>query len=98
MAEGEDNSTRWAKRMGWTVPQLSNYENGVMISRDAAIRMAEEVAGLTTDYILRGKTEGMTLDLRKRLEQAEAAEAASEAAADDEPDTDKNKKSSRRKR
>lgn len=74
LAEGETNSTRWAKRMGWSVPQLSNYENGVLISRDAAIKMAEQVSGLTTDYILRGKTDGMTLDLRRRLEEVEAAE------------------------
>jgi hypothetical protein len=73
LAEGETNSTRWAKRMGWTVPQLSNYENGVLISRDAAIRMADQVPGLTTDYIPRGKMDGMTVDLRRRLEEAEAS-------------------------
>ena len=78
LAEGETNSSKWAKRMGWTLPQLSNYENGVMISRDAAIRMADSVPGLTTDYILRGVLEGMTVDLRRRLEAAEIAEAASE--------------------
>lgn len=77
LAEGETNSSRWAKRMGWTLPQLSNYENGVMISRDAAIRMANRVPGLTTDYILRGVTDGLTVSLRKRVEEAEAAEASS---------------------
>lgn len=74
MAEGETNSSRWAKRMGWTLPQLSNYENGVIISRDAAIRMANTVPGLTTDYILRGVMDGMTVDLRRRIEAIEAAE------------------------
>lgn len=77
MAEGETNSSRWAQRMGWTGPQLSNYENGVVISRDAAIQMANRVPGLTTDYILRGVMDGMTVDLRRRLEQAaEAAETS----------------------
>lgn len=75
LAEGETNSSRWAKRMGWTLPQLSNYENGVLISRDAAIQMANRVPGLTTDYILRGVMDGLTVSLRKRLEEAEAAEA-----------------------
>ncbi|MDE5451302.1 hypothetical protein GWE18_00225 [Bradyrhizobium sp. CSA112] len=73
LAEGETNSSRWAKRMGWTLPQLSNYENGVRISLNAAIQMAERVPGLTTDYILRGVMDGMTVDLRRRLEEAEAA-------------------------
>lgn len=79
MAEGEANALRWAKRMGWSAPQLSNYENGVMISRDAAIKMANMVPGLTTDYILRGKLEGMSVDFRKRLEEAQAAEEAEKA-------------------
>lgn len=80
LAEGEDNSSRWAKRMGWTLPQLSNYENGVIISRDACIQMANRVPGLTTDYILRGVLEGMSVDLRRRIERAEAAEDAEESA------------------
>lgn len=80
VAEGEENSSRWAKKMGWTLPQLSNYENGVLISRDAAIRMANRVPGLTTDYILRGVFEGMSVDLRRRIEQAEEAEGTQEAS------------------
>lgn len=79
IAEGETNSSRWAKRLGWTLPQLSNYENGVTISRNAAIQMANRVPGLTTDYILRGVMDGMTVDLRRRLEEAETAEQSNEA-------------------
>jgi transcriptional regulator with XRE-family HTH domain len=48
-AEGDDSSSAWAERMGLTQPQLSNYENGIPLSRDAAIKMAEHVPGLTTD-------------------------------------------------
>lgn len=77
LAENETNSSRWAQRMGWTLPQLSNYENGVMISRDAAIQMANRVPGLTTDYILRGVVDGLTVDLRRRLEDVKDAEANS---------------------
>ena len=77
MAEGESNSSRWAKRLGWTLPQLSNYENGVTISRNAAIQMANQIPGLTTDYILRGVTDGMTVSLRRRIEEAETNEPRS---------------------
>lgn len=81
LAEGVTNSTVWAKRMGWTPPQLSNYENGVRISLNAAIRMADRVPGLTTDYILRGKMEGMSVDLRERIERAEGVEKTQVSAS-----------------
>lgn len=73
-AEGGDNSTIWAKRMGMTLPQLSNYENGVKLSRDAAILMCKRVPGLTMDWLFMGREEGLSVDLRRRLEAA-AAEA-----------------------
>lgn len=75
LAEGETNSSRWAKRLGWTLPQLSNYENGVTISRNAAIQMANRIPGLTTDYILRGVMDGMSVSLQRRIEEAEAEQA-----------------------
>jgi transcriptional regulator with XRE-family HTH domain len=78
LAMEETNSSRWAKRIGWSVPQLSNYENGVLISRDAAIKMANNIDGLTTDYILRDKRDGLTLEFLRRLEKAEAALAEEE--------------------
>jgi hypothetical protein len=89
LAEGETNSSRWARRMDWTLPQLSNYENGVLISRDAAIRMAERVPGLTTDYILRGVKDGMPAVLRRKLEEVEAAETKDEGG----PKAEENRKS-----
>src|SRR5258707_3858831 len=71
LAEGETNSSRWAKRMGWSQPQLSNYENGVRILLNAAIQMANRVPGLTTDDILRAVMDRPTVSLRGRLEGAE---------------------------
>ncbi len=79
LAEGETNSSKWAARMGWSQPQLSNYENGVRISLTAAIQMANRVPGLTTDYILRDIKDGLTVSLRRRLEEAEAAERSESA-------------------
>jgi hypothetical protein len=34
-AEGENNSSAWARRMGMGVQQYSNYENGFPLPRDA---------------------------------------------------------------
>jgi transcriptional regulator with XRE-family HTH domain len=69
-AEGGENSSRWAARMGMTLPQLSNYENGVPLSRNAAITMAKRVPGLTTDWLFMGREEGLSVDLRRRLRAA----------------------------
>lgn len=81
MAEGGDNSSTWAKRMGMTLPQLSNYENGVPLSRNAAITMVKRVPGLTTDWLFLGREEGLSVDLRRRLREAEAAMRGSNSKA-----------------
>jgi transcriptional regulator with XRE-family HTH domain len=70
-AEGGDSSSAWAKRMGMTLPQYSNYENGVPLSKPAAVRLATRVPGLTTDWLFMGRMEGLSVDLRRRLEKAE---------------------------
>ena len=72
MAEGGDKPAVWAQRVGMTVTQLSNYENGIPISKNAAIRMANRIEGLTTDYILRGVEAGLSVDFQRRLREAES--------------------------
>jgi hypothetical protein len=69
-AEGEDSSSGWAERMGLTVAQYSNYENGYPLPRDPAIVMAREIPGLTTDWLFMGREEGLSFDLRRRLRAA----------------------------
>lgn len=76
IAEGASNSTEWAKRIGWSLPQLSNYENGVRLSRDAAINLREKVAGLTTDWLWFGAENGLSVDLARRLRAVQDAERA----------------------
>ena len=77
MAEGGDKPAVWANRVGLTVTALSNYENGIPISKTAAIRMANVIQGLTTDYILRGVENGLSVDFQRRLREAEAGEKKS---------------------
>lgn len=79
VAEGGDNSSRWAARMGLTLPQLSNFENGVPLSKVAAIAMATKVPGLTTDWLFMGREEGLSVDLRRRLQEAQEAMDAAHA-------------------
>ena len=73
-AEGAENSTEWARRIGWSLPQLSNYENGVRLSRDAAINIVKKVPGLTTDWLWFGAENGLSVDLAKRLRAVQKAE------------------------
>jgi transcriptional regulator with XRE-family HTH domain len=66
-AEGVKTSTEWAKRIGWSPSQLSNYENGVRLSFDAAITLVSKVPGLSIDWLVFGNEMGMSLDLRARV-------------------------------
>jgi hypothetical protein len=56
--------------MGLTLPQLSNFENGVPLSKNAAIGMAKRIPGLTTDWLFMGREEGLSVQLRQRLREA----------------------------
>jgi transcriptional regulator with XRE-family HTH domain len=66
-AEGNLSSTDFASRVGWSLSQLSNYENGIRLSRDAAIQLKEKVEGLTIDWLWFGAEEGLSPSLRRRL-------------------------------
>lgn len=96
IAEGGDNSTVWSRRVGMTLPQLSNYENGVMLSRDAAIRLATRVPGLTTDWLWLGREEGLSVDLRRRLQDAAKAMESAEASQGTQPSAERSQPSRRR--
>ena len=48
-AEGEETALAWAARMGLSQSQLHNFVTGRRLTRDAAIRIATRVPGMTTD-------------------------------------------------
>jgi transcriptional regulator with XRE-family HTH domain len=76
VAEGAKTSSEWAKRIGWSRPQLSNYENGVRLSLDSASTLRNKVHGLTVDWLLFGAENGLSVDLRDRLRAVQEAERA----------------------
>lgn len=80
LAEGFDNSARFAARVGIGDTTYSQYENGIRLSRDAAEKIANRVPGLTTDYLIRGRLEGMPPELRLRIEAARDKEASEDRA------------------
>lgn len=81
LAERIEKSEIFARRVGIGTTTYSQYENGVRLSRDAAVMIANRVPGLTTDYLLRGSEEGLSVDLRRRIEAAREKEQADEGAA-----------------
>ena len=85
LAEGFENSAEFAKRVGIGLTAYSQYENGVRLSRDAAVKIANRVPGLRTDYLLRGNMDGMPPELRRRIEAAQEREEAEHAAEGDQP-------------
>jgi transcriptional regulator with XRE-family HTH domain len=78
LAEGFENSAQFASRVGIGATAYSQYENGVRLSLDAAIMIANRVPGLTTDFLVRGREEGMPAELRRRIEAAKEREAPDE--------------------
>lgn len=76
LAEGYENSALFAARVGLSATAYSQYENGVRLSLDAAIKIANRVPGLTTDYLVRAREEGMPAELRMRIEKAKEREGA----------------------
>lgn len=80
-AEGYgDNASRWAHFLGWTDTALSNYETGFRrVPRDAALKLYQKIPGFDPLWLWTGEERGLSLALRERLRQAEAAEEAEEA-------------------
>lgn len=76
LAEGYENSALYAARVGIGATTYSQYENGVRLSRDSAEKIANRVPGLTTDFLIRGREEGMPAELRQRIERARERESA----------------------
>lgn len=75
-AEGfGDNASRWAHHLGWTDTALSNYETGFRrVPRDAALKLYRKVAGFDPLWLWTGEKRGLSFDLLRRIEAAEAEE------------------------
>ena len=71
-AEADTRPVVWARRVGWSISQLSNYESGTPLSKNAAIGLAKLIPGLTTDWLFLGREQGLSVDLLRRIEAAEA--------------------------
>lgn len=60
-------SLAFANWIGITPQRWSNFENGMPLSKDVAIRLVRRIHGLTLDYVFLGRTEGLSVDLARKL-------------------------------
>jgi transcriptional regulator with XRE-family HTH domain len=73
-ALGYDTAAGFAAAIGWESNRLTNFENGLPLSKDAAITLCQRVDGLSLDWLYFGKTDALSVSLAKRLSAAEKQE------------------------
>jgi hypothetical protein len=67
---------QFATWIGVDYPRWNNYERGYALPTPIALILCQKVPGLTLDWIYRGRLEGMTLDLVRRLEVADSGKSS----------------------
>lgn len=74
-AEKGFSGPRFAEWIGVEYPRWNNYERGYPLPAPIALILCQKFPGLTLDWLYRGRLEGMTLDLVRRLEVAESGKS-----------------------
>lgn len=63
-----DNAAAFARSIDITPPRWANFEAGMPLSREVAIKLVHKIPGLTLDWLYLGRTEGLTVQLSRQLE------------------------------
>lgn len=71
IALGFETQTAFAKRYGFATTQYNNFENGKPLPATAAIRLVQQIHGLSLDWLYLGNTSAMASGLLRKIEQAE---------------------------
>lgn len=61
------SSARFAATHGFTSARWSNFERNYNVSIDAATQLCQRIPGLTLDWIYFGKSDGLTMEMGRRL-------------------------------
>lgn len=64
-----ETGTQWAHRMGLGPTAVSNFRNGIPISKEAAKKIAAQT-GVTTDYLFSGDDRYLSVEMSKLIEEA----------------------------
>lgn len=60
-------SSSFAKFLGVSPQRWNNVEIGMPLGRDLAMTLTRKIPGLSLDWLYRGRSEGLPLDLARRL-------------------------------
>lgn len=60
-------ATAFAMWLGITTQRWNNFENGMPLSKEVAILLVRKIHGLTLDYVFFGRTDGLSLELARKL-------------------------------
>jgi len=62
-----DSQTAFAQQVGIDVKRWNNFERGLPLSKDAAIKLVRRIPGLTLDWLFLGVEDGMPTRLQREL-------------------------------
>jgi hypothetical protein len=68
-----DDQTAFAASLGIGIKRWNNFERGYPLSKEIAILLARSFPGLTLDWLLLGRADGMPLRLQRELEEVSRA-------------------------
>lgn len=75
---GPSQQAAFAKRLGWSQSEMSMYENGERrVPRGKVLEMHKTIPGFAPLWFTEDRREGLSFDLRRRIEDIEAKEQAS---------------------
>lgn len=75
------SQARFAAQVGIEYRSWNNYESGWPLPRDAAIRLAKSINGLTLDWIYLGRDNTLPMSLYRDLAAAEKAVTLEEVSS-----------------
>lgn len=73
------SQVEFATRYGFSMAQWNNFERGYSLPHASAIRLVQQIHGLSLDWIYFGNTAGMASGLLRKIELAERGDNAASA-------------------
>lgn len=71
-AVGFQKSAAFSTFLGVSPQRWNNVETGLPLGRDLAMTVVKALPGLTLDWLYRGRPEGLSLDMARRLGEVPA--------------------------
>lgn len=76
----DESGPVFARRLGVSYERWNNYERGLPLSRDVAIRLCERIPGMSLDYLFFGTMNGLSGRIIEQLRDSSASPSKSSRA------------------